>query len=649
VLLAVLVLAGVLFWRPALEPFMLVKATAIGLGTVVVLGMGIARALITRRLMVPRALLGGLMAAFVVALLLATQASPTPMNALVGRYARYCGLAAYLAYTLIFFTAVRVFAGQAVRSLVATLQGTAGAVTAYGLMQLAGWDPFNWVNGGLAQTFSTFGNIDFAAGYVGALLPLMLWAALCRSLDIRWRALTGFLGALAVVYLIGLDVSSGLLAAIGGSFLILAAWVAERRHHLAAVSPRVRMSTLAVGSLILVALTAVFGAGVLNSLQAQLVQGASEREYLYQAAFAIFTQHPVTGGGLDGFANHFTAVRPGAHALLTGMAGSDAVHSVPLQLLADGGLLLGLTYLALMIFVAVRLAQGLRASSGDQRMYLAAVGGAWLGYHLQAAVSIDVPPLALLNWVLGGAVVALAGREDIREVALPGAGDVPRQGVRSSAWEVVPASAKAALAVVVIAVLVGCWAVTRPLRADLAAKGAAPLGKSGQLEAAVGQFDKAIRLAPWEAQYPFDRSKAFIALNRGDDALASAAKAARLDPGNGQLAYYAAQIAEKLPGHERDAHYWYAEAVRRDPLDPQVLLPAATYEVGHGGAAQALVWAERSVRLRADAESLLMLGGAQEAIGDKVAAGETYRRVLVLGSGNGPATAALKRLAQPVK
>ena len=49
---------------------------------------------------------------------------------------------------------------------------------------------------------------------------------------------------------------------------------------------------------------------------------------------------------------------------------------------------------------------GLRRTRGEQSLLLAALGGAWIAYHVQSGVSINVPPLLVLHWVVAGMVVA---------------------------------------------------------------------------------------------------------------------------------------------------------------------------------------------------------------------------------------------------
>jgi O-antigen ligase len=112
---------------------------------------------------------------------------------------------------------------------------------------------------------------------------------------------------------------------------------------------------------------------------------------------------PLFGFGLASFEGWFYAYRPVAVAVADGFRRStDAPHSVPLEMLASGGLLLGLAYLALVGVTGWALIRGLRHRAGVERVLLAGLGGAWLAYQVQSLVSIDVPPIAVLHYALAG-------------------------------------------------------------------------------------------------------------------------------------------------------------------------------------------------------------------------------------------------------
>jgi tetratricopeptide (TPR) repeat protein len=641
-LMGTLVASAALFWHPAVEPFMLVKATLIQIAAVLLGAMSLRLALYSGRLTVPGRVLAGILTAFVLGLAVATVTSTTPGIAVVGRYGRYTGLLSYLGYVLLFLLTVRLFTGRSSRPVALVLLGTLLPVTGYGLLQLAGADPFTWSADGLGGPASTLANVDFASAYVGSLVPLIVWVVLCAGLRVSWRIAAGFLGVVPVLYVWLTGAAQGPAVALGGVLFLLAVCAADRRQGRTLGQARTRVLLVAAAVLAVLG-GGVFGDRLVHVVQGELAQSFVERASFYRAAWDVFAAHPVAGGGLDGFANHFTLVRPAAHALLTGRAGTDSVHSVPLQMFTDGGLLLGLPYVAFVVFVFLRLVQGLRSLEGERRQLLAAFGGVWLAYQAQAAISIDVPPLALLNWIVGGVIVALAGRSDLREVPVRRRRSQP--GAATGAT--VSGAVKGGAVLIVVLALVSCWLVTRPLRADLSAAAAAPLGRTGQLDAAITQFDHAIALAPWEPSYRFYRSKALYAAHRDTEALAGAEDAARQDPGNAQYCLYAAEMAAALPGHTREALYWYGEAVRRDPRDPHILLPAAQFTLDHGRAGEALGLARRAVALRPDVNALLILAQAQAAAGDTSAAVESYRRVLTQSPANGPATDALKQLSQP--
>jgi O-antigen ligase len=72
----------------------------------------------------------------------------------------------------------------------------------------------------------------------------------------------------------------------------------------------------------------------------------SERREFWSAGVGIFRDNPVLGTGLDTYAHHFLAYRPASHARVNLIATTDAPHSVPLGMFTNGGVILGLAWLA---------------------------------------------------------------------------------------------------------------------------------------------------------------------------------------------------------------------------------------------------------------------------------------------------------------
>jgi tetratricopeptide (TPR) repeat protein len=644
-LAAMLFGTAVIILPPAVEPFMLPKATFVVFLAVVLAALGAASALWTRTIAVPQSPVTVAVGIFTLALAITTITSPTPLASVIGFYSRYTGLVPYLAYLLVFFLVLRLADARLVRLLRRTALVALGFVVAYGLAQAAGIDPIAYSDASLGTTFSFLGNVNFSAAWAGAVAALALVTALSPGEPPGWRLYAAVLTPLTVLYAVLTGTAQGpVVAAVSlGWVVLLLATASDSRVRRAATGRR--------GLALAVAGTVAVTAGValvvaLPYLRAQLEQSFVERPEFWAAAVGIFADHPVIGTGLDTYAHHFMAYRPASHALANGTATTDAPHSVLLGMLSNGGLLLGSAYVAAVALVAVALVKGALHSQGAPRLALAGFGGVWLGYQAQSLVSFDVPPLALLHWLSAGVIVALAAPPRWKEITLPGPAAARRINHRKGkayGAVAVPPSTRVLQGAVGVLALASLWLAAYPLRADLVAASAAPLTASGKFDEAVERFRRAAELNPAESSYSFLVARAEDAAGRPQRALAAATEAARRDPGTVQYALFAAEQAQETE-REQVAQRWYRNAVERDPKDPPVLNAAGAYlaQTGDLRAAEALL--ERSARLRAEPDTLVLLGRARAAMNDVAGAREVLEQALALDRDNADARALLDGL-----
>lgn len=243
----------------------------------------------------------------------------------------------------------------------------------------------NWEEWGRAQ--STFTDPS-AAGVAAALL---LAPCLARAASGPWllRLLAGAGAAGLLALLADAGSRGGFIGALV-SVLVLVVWAAT--HALAGSRPGVRRRVaLSAGTLgILVALA--FGAalawpsreGSRSALLSRLSEsfarkeatalGEPERLLLYEAAFALAREHPVTGRGLGSFRTEFPDA---AHELLgRDVAFTDHPPSLYLGLLAETGLAGAAVWVLLFLGIASALGGALSFRTGRSEESLRAAGAA---------------------------------------------------------------------------------------------------------------------------------------------------------------------------------------------------------------------------------------------------------------------------------
>lgn len=578
VVTAVVVLAAVAVWRPLPDPFMLPKITVVLLGALAVLALAGVRAVRAGHASVPRSPAAGLAAALMLMLVVATATADNPVLSLVGQHSRYGGLLSYLGYVVLFLACLRLYTASTAPGIARALLIGLGLVTAYGLVQVLGWDPYSWSSGRDAPVFSTLGNTNFAAAYVAITSPVAAAVALSPARSRNARGAAGVLLAAGLVYILATQASQGVLAVGAGLFVVaLASWLRRRRAGSGRTARPAPPRPAQVGALV-VALAAVVAAALF--VGPDLLRSGGERVQFWQAALASTADHPALGTGLDSFRDYFTRYRPGEHAAARGFQSTDSPHNLPLTMLAGGGLLLALAYVAFVGYTAWMLVRGLRTLQADRLLLLGGFGGMWAAYQVQSMVSLDVPALTLLHYLSAALVLVLVASPPALRVPLSLGAAAPR-GRLVPARGPQRATAAALLSVVAVATVAGAWWGTRPLRADLAAAQA----RGVKAAAALPALDRAVALAPWEAEYRLPQAQARLESRDAQGAYESASRAAELRRGSSKLALGAADLAAKL-GRDDDARDWLAAALGRDPRNPAVFTQAAALSREHGGLGQ---------------------------------------------------------------
>lgn len=590
---AVVVLSVLALWRPLPDPFILPKLTAIVLGGVVLLAFAAVRAVRRAQVSVPTGPAAWIAAAFAVALVIATLTADNIVLAAVGNHSRYGGLLSYATYLVFFLVALRLFAAPtSSRPVVLALLAAMTGVTAYGLLQIAGLDPFVWVTSRDEVIFSTLGNTNFAGAYIALVLPVAAAVLLLSGWSRNRRLLVAAVAVPSVAYMLATAASQAVLAAAAGLLVVAVAWALARRRAAPGGSkrrPPAWVGWAAAGAAVVVLI--MLGLLAMR-VASDVADSYAERLQFWQAALAIAADHPVVGTGLDSFRDYFPRYRPEAHAVLRDYQITDSTHNAFLGMLSNGGLLLGLTYLAFVGWTGWTLLRGLRTAAPDRMLVLGAFGGIWAGYQVQSLVSVDVPPLAFLHFLSAGVIIATAAALPVRSWSLPLPQARPAKLLARPGAERRPL-AVAGLTAVLLVGLVAAWTATRPLRADLAAAG----GRGEAPPRALAAADRAVRLAPWEAEYRIMKAQAHLAAGDDQGAYDAAAAAAELRSGSSKLAIGNLDLAVQT-GDQAGASRWVERALERDPHNPLVLERAATYFQSQGDSARAAQLATRAEQLR---------------------------------------------------
>jgi len=306
-------------------------------------------------------------------------------------------------------------------------------VCVYGLIQRAGWDPFEWdVGAETGRILGTFANANYCAGYLVLLLPLAYTRVLqnlskatqCGKAD--GKAVVSIITSAAVTVLLAAAMLACLVwtytrgAWLGLAFGICVFAVLTRQRPTRAKGRRFQWIALLLALGLGVALAVAVTAPPRQRERLAHVFSVAEkanttRVLIWEAAFRMWRQHAISGAGPGTFWLSFPAYQSPlfwkTKTVQTRTMVVTHAHNELLQFLAETGVLGSLAWLWLLVSVMVAGARASRGGNGGQKRLLAAaiVGGmAGLLVHSLTNVVFPVPSLSALFWLLAGVLFGLS-------------------------------------------------------------------------------------------------------------------------------------------------------------------------------------------------------------------------------------------------
>jgi len=345
-------------------------------------------------------ILGFIVLSFTSFLLLAALATNVKYVAFFGESQRNTGFLAYFFLAIFLLSAAKHIRLKNIETVYFAGIVVGAIMTLYGVMQHFGNDFVKW-NNPYNSVISTVGNPDFAAALMAVFLVLAFASIFATNWHIGFKVLSGILCVVILQVIQWSQARQGLLSfgVAGGLFVVIFIWQKNRILGIAS----------SVGYLI-VFILGLLGIFRVGPLAGQLYKASvSIRGYYWRAGIEMLTSHPWLGVGVDRYGAFFRAYRENGYPVNYGYdITSTAAHNVPIQIFAMGGLLVGLSYLAILGFIAYRGIVGMKRAEGKNRLLIAGVFCAWVAYEAQSIVSIDNIGIAIWGWVLGGAVIGVS-------------------------------------------------------------------------------------------------------------------------------------------------------------------------------------------------------------------------------------------------
>jgi len=616
-LVVVLIAAtSLVFWREVRDSFDLTKATLLWILAVPIWVTSLLQAFGTTRgmtkfrdhhwLILPSAL-------FVAAVM-----SPRLGYAIVGQPSRFTGLLTLGSCLAVGIAVMNRPTAKTIGIILSAYSFVAIPISSYVLVQAAGKDPFEWaiVSFG-TPVFGTIGNPNSASGFLSVCALMALWAL--HQIDsrpfIRYAAavslgfsvaaiplLVSFQGQAVVVvgsvFLLVWTISTlsiaqslfwiraalgslivvavflpsrvlvGVVVAVGVSLLAsLSVWVdsRERREDFAFKGAQVKKAVLVLVPAAVVILASPVG----RQIASGFADGFIERGDFYRAAWSLFKDKPLFGGGLENFGFDFPRFRPEGHAISLENSRTSSVHSIPLAMLSSGGIVLGGAYLAFVSVVSARFVQSCRRSGwlSPKAFWL---GVLWLGVNLQSLVSIEHVSL-YLQFFLVASVVEIHSR---RERLVHGIGRSRSNDPRKSVHLVGGIALAALLSI----------PLSRPFRANsLVLDATFAINRGESFESALEKYRQAVDLSPWDLYYRYELG--FI-LTQSGNLVEGAEVLKRAAEDANYLASYALPAAAALAQNSQleESAQVLMKAVENDPYAPSLRSQSADFLTQMGDA-----------------------------------------------------------------
>lgn len=320
-------------------------------------------------------------------------------QALFGDSLRQIGFIAYFGFAIYLLTFYKFFRFDSSHHFHMAI-GVVGSILAvYGIVQYSGNDPFPWINQ-YNPIITTLGNPNYSGALMSILATLTFSFMIDRQIA-TWQRIYFLVLTLGLVFTIYLsNARQGLLSVIIGLGFFTSLKLMKKSRILGSIS------FLGLFSISILALAGILQKGPLERFLYK--DSVSLRGHYWRAGLKMFKENIFSGVGIDSYGNYFRLYRDPSFPVRYGYdLTSNNAHNVPIQLFATGGLLVGLSYLAIILFIVYHFIKGFKRFGGSELNLLCGAFAAWLAFQSQSIVSIDNIGLTIWGWILGGLILGL--------------------------------------------------------------------------------------------------------------------------------------------------------------------------------------------------------------------------------------------------
>jgi len=341
---------------------------------------------------------------FLLSLTLSTIGSDNLFTSFFGEYQRKNGFLSYFCLTVIFIYGVLFSRQSYLGGFYKIVLFTGFIFTSYGILQDNGIDFVKW-NNPYNSIITTLGNPNFSSAVGSIIAMLVVIIAMSKQFNLIYRSL-GLVVFIMCLYIIAQSQSrQGIVSLAAGLIFFATVYFWYR-------NKKIGLAIGFIGSLI--GAFSVLGMLQLGPMERFLYKDSvSVRGYYWRAGISMLRENLFLGVGLDRYGAFFKEFREPSYALKYGYEiTSSNAHNVYIQMFATGGLLLGLSYISLALYIFKR-GLTLVKSNTSNRMANLGLMSAWIVFQAQSLISIDNLGISVWGWMIGSLIVGISLKEHL--------------------------------------------------------------------------------------------------------------------------------------------------------------------------------------------------------------------------------------------
>jgi O-antigen ligase len=344
---------------------------------------------------------------FLISLLVPLFFASSPIaQQIYGTTGRNLGFLHYLFLTILLIGISKLNAEFVLPRLLMSLVFTGGMQAIYGGIQFLGLDPAPW-NNPEKWIFGTLGNPNYFSSFLALSAIATVFSAV-KAERVWIRFLYILFASLEAGLIIASSSTQGLILLCFGVYSLLIIFLLQRSKILGLIS------IVLGGAITVLSLLGIFQKGPLSSYLFQ--DSIAYRGDYWRAGWRMFQGNWWHGVGLDSYGDYYRLFRDSTAANRRGLdLVSNSAHNLFIDLASTGGLLLVLSYIALLALVIRSTVRVFRSNSVVSKDYIVLVI-LWAAFNLQTLISINVSALAVWGWLFSGLLLSYANSSNTQRL-----------------------------------------------------------------------------------------------------------------------------------------------------------------------------------------------------------------------------------------